>query len=75
MPISITGQRDDTASPCIGICSTGLGDELCRGCGRTFHEVNNWARFSDEEKRAINARIRLERSKAETQALTPKLEW
>ena len=75
MSISITGKRDDTASPCIGICSTGLGDEVCRGCGRTFHEVSNWARFDDEQKRGVNARIRLERAKLERQTSAPTLEW
>jgi predicted Fe-S protein YdhL (DUF1289 family) len=44
-------------SPCIAVCST-LYDEVCRGCGRTAMEVANWVFLSDEEKRAVWARIR-----------------
>lgn len=75
MSISITGQRQDTASPCIGICSTGLGDEVCRGCGRTFFEVTNWALFDDAQKRAINARLRLEKAKAAMNSNSRTLSW
>ncbi len=57
MSISLSGKRSDTASPCIGVCSTVLGDEICRGCGRSFDEVLNWHQFSDEQKRAINRRL------------------
>ncbi len=46
-----------TDSPCVAICST-LYDEICRGCGRTAMEVANWVFLSDDEKRAIWARIR-----------------
>ncbi len=57
MSISLSGKRSDTASPCIGVCSTVLGDEICRGCGRSFDEVLNWHQFNDEQKRAINQRL------------------
>jgi hypothetical protein len=26
-------------APCIAICSTSQGDAICKGCGRTFEEV------------------------------------
>lgn len=67
MTISLSGKRSDTASPCIGVCSTVLGDEICRGCGRSFEEVLNWHQFSDEQKRAINRRL-LERAQLTAQA-------
>ena len=38
-------------SGCIGVCST-LFDEVCKGCGRTRHEVDNWVFMSKEEQRA-----------------------
>lgn len=57
MSISLSGQRSDTASPCIGVCSTVIGDDICRGCGRTFEEVVNWHRYSDDQKRAVNRRL------------------
>lgn len=56
--MKISGQRDLTDSPCIGICSaTALGDEICRGCGRTFQEVIDWNTYSDDQKIAINQRL------------------
>lgn len=46
--------------PCIGHCSTALGDDVCRGCGRTFEEVTRWPAMSEDERRAVNRRIALE---------------
>jgi len=38
---------DTTAdTPCIAICSTSQGDPLCKGCGRTFEEVQYWTEMS-----------------------------
>lgn len=45
------------SSPCIAICSTSQGDDICRGCGRTFKEVTNWLAMSEEEKKASWDRI------------------
>lgn len=44
-------------SPCAGYCSTSHGDEVCKGCGRTFDEVINWIIYDDAEKAAIWARL------------------
>lgn len=44
-------------TPCIGICSTTYGDTVCRGCRRYLHEVINWNRFEDGEKRLIWQRL------------------
>ena len=51
------------ASPCIGHCTTVLGDDVCRSCLRTFDEVNRWLEMNDDERRAVNQRIAIERSK------------
>ena len=40
-------------SPCIGQCSTTYGDDICKGCGRTFIEVINWIIFDEKEKAAV----------------------
>lgn len=57
--MKINGERDDTDSPCVGICSTtNLGDEVCVGCGRTYIEVIEWNTYSDAQKIQINARLR-----------------
>ena len=49
-------------TPCIAICSTSQGDDLCKGCGRTFDEVQFWPAFTPFEKRAVWRRITLEHS-------------
>ena len=47
-------------APCIAICSTSQGDELCKGCGRTFDEVQYWPVMTPTEKRVTWRRISLE---------------
>ena len=47
-------------TPCIAICSTSQGDALCKGCGRTFDEVQLWTEMSPAEKRRVWHRITLE---------------
>ncbi|MEL0027321.1 MAG: DUF1289 domain-containing protein [Perlucidibaca sp.] len=44
-------------TPCVGICSTTYGDTVCRGCRRYLHEVIDWNRYSDSEKRLIWQRL------------------
>ncbi|WP_162085857.1 DUF1289 domain-containing protein [Sulfuriferula nivalis] len=44
-------------SPCIGYCSCSLGDAICKGCGRTQAEVDQWLFYSNEQKLAIWKRI------------------
>ena len=46
-------------TPCIAICSTSQGDELCKGCGRFFNEVQLWPGMRPAEKRQTWRRIRL----------------
>lgn len=47
-------------SPCIAICSTAQGDPVCKGCGRTFDEVQHWPALDPFEKRSVWQRITLE---------------
>jgi predicted Fe-S protein YdhL (DUF1289 family) len=49
-------------APCIAICSTSQGDDLCKGCGRTFDEVQFWPQMTPGEKRVTWRRITLENS-------------
>ncbi len=44
-------------APCIAICSTAQGDAVCKGCGRTEHEVQHWPELSPGAKRAVWRRI------------------
>ena len=47
-------------APCIAICSTSQGDEICKGCGRSFDEVQHWPAMGPAEKRSVWRRITLE---------------
>ena len=49
-------------TPCIAICSTSQGDDTCKGCGRSFEEVQHWPAFSPAEKRRVWRRITLDHS-------------
>jgi predicted Fe-S protein YdhL (DUF1289 family) len=55
----VTGQRD---TPCIAICSTSNGDDICKGCGRSFYEVTNWIAMTEPEKAEVWQRIETERT-------------
>lgn len=52
--------RTTPDTPCIAICSTSQGDATCKGCGRTFEEVQKWPEMSPGAKRATWRRITLE---------------
>jgi hypothetical protein len=60
-PTSTTEITSDC--PCVGHCTTVLGDEVCRSCLRTFDEVNRWLEMSEQERRQVNQRISIERTK------------
>jgi len=47
-------------APCIAICSTSQGDAVCKGCGRSFEEVQHWTAMSPAAKRAVWHRITAE---------------
>jgi len=54
--------RSTPDTPCIAICSTSQGDDVCKGCGRTFDEVQRWTDMGPVEKRAAWRRITLDAS-------------
>jgi predicted Fe-S protein YdhL (DUF1289 family) len=47
-------------TPCIAICSTSQGDDICKGCGRSFDEVQRWPGMTPAEKRGTWRRITLQ---------------
>ena len=50
-------QLPPVRTPCIGVCSTGIGDAVCRGCKRFSHEVIDWNGYTQEEKRIVDRRL------------------
>ena len=59
-----------TRTPCIGICSTTYGDEVCRGCKRFSFEVINWNGFTPEERESVWKRL----EKLKTQIMSSRLQ-
>ena len=54
--------RTTPDTPCIAICSTSQGDETCKGCGRSFAEVQHWVDLRPAEKRQTWRRISMDGS-------------
>ena len=50
-------RKNRSSTPCIGICSTNFGDDVCKGCKRFSHEITNWGKFSTDERAVVNSRL------------------
>ena len=50
-------QKKRSSTPCLGICSTTFGDEVCQGCKRFSHEIVSWTKYSLEEREIVNDRL------------------
>ena len=50
-------RKNRSSTPCIGICSTTFGDDVCKGCKRFSHEITNWGKFSSDERAVVNSRL------------------
>ena len=50
-------RKQRSSTPCLGICSTTYGDDVCRGCKRFILEVINWNSYSNDEKEIVNSRL------------------
>ena len=50
-------QKKRSSTPCLGICSTTFGDEVCKGCKRFAHEIVGWTKYSEGEREIVNDRL------------------
>ena len=50
-------KKNKASTPCLGICSTTYGDNVCKGCKRFVHEVISWNKYSIVEKELVNSRL------------------
>ncbi|MBD63172.1 MAG: hypothetical protein CMD68_03730 [Gammaproteobacteria bacterium] len=50
-------KKNKASTPCLGICSTTYGDNVCKGCKRFVHEVINWNKYAIPEKELVNSRL------------------
>jgi hypothetical protein len=48
--------RSGPDSPCISVCVLD-GQNCCKGCRRTVHEIARWGRMTPGEQWAVIARI------------------
>lgn len=46
------GMSERVSSPCVGLCSTTLGDSVCRGCQRSDADIAGWSGLTSEQRRA-----------------------
>lgn len=46
-------------SPCIARCTTAVGDNVCRGCARSFAEISNWCFMAGPEREQVWQRLPL----------------
>ena len=44
-------------TPCVGICSSGIGDDVCRGCKRFAHEVIEWNSYTEAQREVVVDRL------------------
>ena len=47
----------NVASPCTNVCQLNPRTGWCEGCARTMDEITRWPLVSDDERRAILARL------------------
>ncbi|NCW10988.1 MAG: DUF1289 domain-containing protein [Proteobacteria bacterium] len=50
-------QKTRSTTPCLGICSTTYGDDVCKGCKRFVHEIISWPKYSQDERALVNDRL------------------
>lgn len=54
--LSLLGEASLSGTPCLGVCSTTIGDHRCSSCGRWQKEITNWSSYSEVERKLINIR-------------------
>ena len=55
--VAALGPGEPVPSPCNNVCRIDAQSGFCEGCLRTIEEVTAWAGSTDEEKRAVWARL------------------
>lgn len=64
----------DRETPCVKVCRIDPASRLCRGCGRSLHEIANWASIGPEGRLRVldDLLSRMMRLERDGQALYPK---
>lgn len=45
------------STPCIKVCAVSGLTSQCIGCGRTLQEIASWGTLTEEQRRAIMAKL------------------
>jgi len=48
--LHVEGYMSRILSPCVGVCSTTVGDTVCRGCQRHDQEILDWFGYDDTQR-------------------------
>jgi len=44
-------------TPCISICQIEKETRICKGCGRSIEEIQQWSRYTDDERMVVMKRL------------------
>ncbi len=58
-PLAYRIMPQTLSTPCVSICTLDAAGHICLGCGRTLEEIGAWPALSENERRAIMARLSL----------------
>ena len=56
-------------TPCVGKCELDTSTSICKGCGRTHEEIQNWSGFAEEQQMEIMRRLGYGRRKTREERL------
>lgn len=48
-----------TGTPCVRICKLDETSGVCAGCFRTLEEIEEWSRYTDDQKRQLMVAINI----------------
>jgi len=56
-------------TPCVGKCKLNTETAVCKGCGRTYEEIQDWTGFTEEQQMKIMRRLGYGRRKTREERL------
>lgn len=55
-------------TPCVGKCELDTTTAICKNCGRTYEEIQDWSGFTEEQQMKIMRRLGYGRRKTRADA-------
>ena len=44
-------------SPCVRECKIDKQTHICRGCGRSIEEIQQWSKYTDDQRMVVMKRL------------------